>query len=201
MGILGRLLRRNHHDPYWKRFITGPLADPVNEIGPALRSAHEGAVFPTQSPLPAPSRLTSDLGELAQFLGATSLGVLSTDASRRGSQLASDDQEGHSTVTDYPFTIICTVPAEYDPRESPGIGGQHSLREAASISFSLAAYIRELGYRATVQPRDSDRLAAEAGLGEIGRNGRLVSPEHGTKVYVGDVVLTDVPLAAGVVRG
>ena len=65
------------------------------------------------------------------------------------------------------------------------MAGRHVLHESASVNFSIAAYIRELGYRATVQPVDSAAAAKAAGL------------QPGRDEYVGDAVLTDLPLPLG----
>lgn len=186
MTFFKRVINRN--DPLWDHFISRPPVDSDNEMAPALRSAGTGNVFPSKSTLPSPERLTQDLGELARFLGAHALAAIKTDASLPESE-------------DAPFTIVCTVRAQYQPSESPGIGGQHAAREAASVNFSLAAYIRELGYQARVKEAPSDRIAASAGLGSVRPDGKFTSPGLGTKVYVGDVILTDVPLARGVSTG
>lgn len=70
--------------------------------------------------------------------------------------------------------------------------------DAAVIGMVLAYYIRELGFEArnhmdgnylVVAPL----LARDAGLGEIGRNGLLITPQFGPRVRLG-VVTTNLPL-------
>jgi epoxyqueuosine reductase QueG len=62
-------------------------------------------------------------------------------------------------------------------------------------TFTLGAYIRELGYRATrVEAENADRLAVAAGLGTLGPDGRLVTRRFGRGVHVAEVILTDLPL-------
>ena len=63
-------------------------------------------------------------------------------------------------------------------------------------SFTLGAYIRELGYTADASEADRDRLAAAAGLGTLDSSGRLVTRQFGRNVHVADVLLTDLPLQA-----
>ena len=65
------------------------------------------------------------------------------------------------------------------------MAAQYVLHESASVNFSLAAYIRELGYRATVREVDAAAAARAAGL------------DPGRSEYVGDAVLTDLPLLTG----
>jgi epoxyqueuosine reductase QueG len=78
-----------------------------------------------------------------------------------------------------------------------------------SISLMLAQFLDEAGFQAFVVPSSqivdrtklisvfSHKLAAHlAGLGWVGRNCLLITPEHGPRVRWG-TVLTDAPLEAG----
>jgi reductive dehalogenase len=68
----------------------------------------------------------------------------------------------------------------------------------ATLSASLAKYIRALGYPAIPSGNDTAQsipLAIDAGLGELGRNGLLLSPEYGPRQRICKV-LTDLPLVA-----
>ena len=63
--------------------------------------------------------------------------------------------------------------------------------------LALAQYIINLGYRAVASMNDSGLaipLAIQAGLGEYGRHGLLITPEFGPRVRLGKV-FTDMPLA------
>lgn len=63
-------------------------------------------------------------------------------------------------------------------------------------SFLLAEFIRSMGYVAIPCKNDtglSVPMAIEAGLGEAGRNGVLITPEFGPSVRIGKV-LTNMPL-------
>ena len=201
MGLLSRLLKREPHDPYWDGFINRAPVGEDNELAHALRRASEGAVFPVKSELPPPERLSHDLAELAQFLGASGLGVAAVDASLLTEEGAdAGNRNGPSSVDGlvaaYKFLIVCPVHAEYDPAKAEGIGGQLPVRESISVNFSLSAYIRELGYEATVRTVKAVETAVAAGLGTTS-GGKLHMPEHGTHVYVGEAVLTDIPLVPG----
>ncbi len=181
MGLLRWPLRRSR-DPYWDAFVNRPLADPANSITEAIRRAPEGRTFPVRSELPGPARLVDDLGQLTAFLGASALGVARTDTAFL---LPDDDTDPARLAGDHPFTVVVAVHAEHHPDRAKGMAGQHVLHESASVNFSLAAYIRELGYRATVRPVDSAAAANAAGLAP------------GRDEYVGDAVLTDLPLVVG----
>jgi hypothetical protein len=130
---------------------------------------------------------------LARYLGVDLVGILRLKQEHRPSPPATKtDDDGQ-----YPFAVICAVRAEHDPRQARGIGGQVPVQNGLFVTFVLSAWIRELGFRATVAPDpNAAALAAAAGLGTLGGDGRLVTPEYGTRVYVADVIRTDLPMAA-----
>ncbi len=68
----------------------------------------------------------------------------------------------------------------------------------AFTASSLAEFIRNLGYTAIPAGNDialSIPLAIDAGLGQLGRNGLLITPEYGPRVRLCKV-FTDLPLKA-----
>jgi ferredoxin len=72
--------------------------------------------------------------------------------------------------------------------------------ESAKIAIQLAAVIRSMGYAARAHIDGNYRVIAplvarDAGLGEIGRMGLLMTPRLGPRVRLG-VVTTDLPLVA-----
>jgi epoxyqueuosine reductase QueG len=55
----------------------------------------------------------------------------------------------------------------------------------SSVGYSVATFIRALGYRAFANGNDvslSIPYAIAAGLGELGRHGMLITPEYGPRV-------------------
>jgi len=174
-------------DPYWDAFVNRPVRDPRNLTQEALRSPG-GAVNPTRADLHTPEITSDHLKQLAKFLGADLVGVVRLRDVQKGD---ADDSEG------YPFAVVCAVKTDYDPRTALGIGGQIAVRNGRFVTFTLAAWIREMGFRATaVLEGDGVDLAVRAGLGHLNSQGRLVTPKYGSKVYVADVIYTDIPLAA-----
>jgi hypothetical protein len=172
-------------DPYWEFFLNAPPSDVRNLVPEIIRRAPEGAVNPAKADLHTPEVTSSHIKELARFLGADLVGIVSL-----GSQDA-DKGEG------YPFAVVCAVRADYDPGQAPGIGGQVPVQNGLFVTFVLSAYIRELGYRATASVDSAaERLAAAAGLGTLDAAGRLVTARYGSRVHVADVIRTDLPLAA-----
>jgi hypothetical protein len=96
----------------------------------------------------------------------------------------------------YPFAVICAVQADYDPRHALGIGGQVPVQKGLFITFVLSAWIRELGFNATAAlDPNAEQLAAAAGLGNLTADGKLLTPQYGTRIHVANVIRTDLPLA------
>jgi hypothetical protein len=186
--------KKNPGDPYWDFFINTPAADLANSITELIRSAPEGNVFPTKTELHTPEITSSHVKELARYLGAKLVGIARLEDSFPLPFAGEGKGEGGKPC---PFAVVCAVPAEYDPRAAPGIGGQVPVQNGLFITFVLSAWIRELGFRATASTDlNAERLAAAAGLGTLDPDGRLVTPKYRTRVHVANVILTDLPLAA-----
>ena len=187
MAITFPWSKRDSHrdDPYWDFFINTPPADLANTVSEMIRKAPEGNIFPAKTELHTAEITTSHVKGMAEYFGAALTGVAKLDSSDP------TNPEG------YPYAVVCAVPAEYDPRKSSGIGGQVPVQNGLFVTFVLSAWIRELGYRATAGPQTGDeKLAAQAKLGTLNSEGRLVTPQFGTKVYVANAIRTDLPLAA-----
>jgi hypothetical protein len=191
-------LKRDPHknDPYWEFFINTPPADLANTVTELIRNAPPGNVFPTQADIHTPEITSSHLKGMAHYFGADLVGIVRLPANNPSPSSLPHGGDG-KIEEEYPFAVACVVRAEYDPRTAPGIGGQVPVQNGLFITFVLSAWIRELGFHAKVAPEiSSEKLAAAAGLGEINPDGRLVIPRYGVDVYVADIILTDLPLAA-----
>lgn len=84
--------------------------------------------------------------------------------------------------------------------QSPNVANDAAVNlgysKMAFLSLSLAEFIRALGYNAIPCMNDtalSIPLAIAAGLGQLGRNGLLITPEYGACIRICKV-LTDMPL-------
>jgi len=178
--------RSHRDDPYWEHFIKAVPADMANSVVEMIRKAPDGNVFPTKTELHTPEITAHHTKELAYYCGADLIGVVRLDPSQ-------PENEG------WPFAVITAVRADHDPQEATGIGGQVPVQNGLYVTFVVSAWIRELGFRATALVQDPyearEKLAAQAGLGILNAEGRLVVPELGTRVYVADLIRTDIPLA------
>jgi hypothetical protein len=163
---------RDDDDPYWDNFLNKPPRDPANLVPNVIRAIQEGSVFQARADVHTPEVMAKQLKELGLYVGALAVGVVALNG---------------DGAADWPFAIVSLVRAPDDPRLHPGIGGQAPLAEGLYVSFILASYIRELGFRATSHEQaaasgEADRLAAAAGL-----SGR-------SHVHVANAVFTDLPL-------
>ena len=171
-------------DPYWDFFINTPPVDLTNTVTELIRNAPAGNLFPTQADIHTPEITSDHVKGMARYFGADLVGIAKLATNH------ADNPDG------YPYAVLCAVRAEYDPRLSPGIGGQVPVQNGLFITFVLSGWIRELGFRASVTPQlETERLAAQAGLGRLNAEGRLVTPQFGAKVYIADAICTDLPLA------
>jgi epoxyqueuosine reductase len=85
---------------------------------------------------------------------------------------------------------------EHSPNIHAGTATSLGYSRMGIAAVSLAEYIRALGYQAIPCMNDtalSIPLAVDAGLGQLGRHGLLITPEYGTNVRLCKV-LTDLPL-------
>jgi hypothetical protein len=175
-------------DPYWDQFINRPPADVRNMIPEIIGKAPEGNVFPTRAELHTPAVTSRHVKELGVYLNAQLVGIV--DLGKQKPELAQG----------YPFAVVCAVRAEQDPYTAAGVGGQAAVQAGQFVTFIVASWIRELGYRATMKievPREQrERLAIVAGLGTLNGEGRLTVAKYGTRVHVADVIFTDLPLVA-----
>ena len=175
-------------DPYWEAFLNRPPADVRNSIPEIVAKATEGNVFPTRTELHSPNVTSAHVKELATYLGKSLTGI---------ADLAKQDP---SLVQDYPYAIVCAVRADYDPYEHQGVGGQTGVQHGQFVTYIVASWIREMGYRATIKLETTreqrEHLAIATGVGTRDRNGRFTTPKYGTKVYIGDIIFTDLPMQA-----
>jgi hypothetical protein len=170
--------RDRDRDPYWDAFINQAPADPNNLIPHAFSQVRDGETNPVRMEVHSPNVMTEQIKVLGRFYGADLIGIVGLTSAAG-------------------FAIVSVLEAEYDTRTAAGLGGQTPVLKGLFATFTLAAYIRELGYRATrvlAEDNRAERLAAAAGLGDLTGDGRLVTRRFGRHVYVAEVIFTDLPL-------
>jgi reductive dehalogenase len=111
------------------------------------------------------------------------------------------------------FAIVIATEMAFDlvrcaPHSATTIESARNYADGAIISTSLAQYIANLGYSATAEHFAHYQslmvpLAVDAGLGELGRHGYLVTKELGSRLRLAAVttnmaLVTDQPIDIGV---
>lgn len=154
-----------------------------------------------------PKKMTRIIKKAAVYMGASAVGICSLDRRwiyshrfdpRIGEHSPIDDiPEGFEyavvMVHDMDYTLMKTAPA-YGENAATGRG--YSMM--AYVASSMAHFIRDLGYEAIPCGNDtalSIPMAIDAGLGEIGRNGLLITPWFGPRIRISKV-LTNLPLVS-----
>ena len=154
----------------------------------------------------SPEEASEFLCGWARNLGALDAGITGLNAHHVYTTGGRRERYGRPVDLDHPFAIAFTV--EMDHRMMQSAPASPTLMESArqylnagSIAVQLAVAIRKLGYQARAHIDANYQVicplvARDAGLGEIGRMGLLMTPTHGPRVRIG-VVTTDMPLMPG----
>ena len=146
------------------------------------------------------AEMSAQVKEAARLYGAGKTGICELD--RRW--VYSANRAGGAVHVPETLTYAIVMAMPMDPSaigETPAYGasvatGAGYSRMAVAAS-SVAQFIRNLGYEAMAMGNDtalSIPLAVNAGLGEMGRNGMLITPEYGSCTRLCKV-FTDLPLA------
>jgi len=154
----------------------------------------------------SPEEATRRVKALARHLGALSVGIAPLRAHHVYSHVGRGQGSWGEPITlDHTHVIVFTV--EMTPALIRNAPMMPAIAESATqylrgtvIAATVAGYCSRLGYRARAHVDGNYRImvpaaAVDAGLGEIGRLGLLITPTHGPRVRLA-AVTTDLPLAA-----
>ncbi len=145
--------------------------------------------------------LTKSVKRAAKFFGASLVGIAALD--RRWLYTANRQGESYDIPNTVEYAIVIAVEMDYDDiSTSPAmLSSSASVRgysKMAYIEIELAAYIERLGFKAITCGNEvalSVPLAIDAGLGQYGRHGLLITKTFGPRVRIAKI-LTDMPLMA-----
>jgi reductive dehalogenase len=151
------------------------------------------------------TKMSHFLKRWATKLGAVSAGITELQEYHLYSHIGRGERYGQPVELNHRFALALTVEMDrYLLDRAPGAptimeSAQQYLNSGA-IAVQMAEFIRHLGYSARAHIDGSYRVicplvARDAGLGEIGRMGLLMTPELGPRVRIA-VVTTDLPLIA-----
>jgi reductive dehalogenase len=156
-------------------------------------------------PVESPEDMSREIKRIGRVIGADLIGITAFDErwlyTKKYSRLHEDEkpQELPAGLTNaiviaqsMDRELIETVPSALSGAAT-GLG--YSLDTL--VLLTLTQYIRNLGYQAVASLNDTALaipLAIQAGLGEYGRHGLLITKEFGPRVRLGKI-FTDLPLA------
>ena len=155
-------------------------------------SEHTGDIKPTAEPVPGKD-VTEEIRDKAKELGIGEVGFTRLDM--RYVYKARRDW-----VKPFPHAICLAYEQDYEPSQTaPSIeaeGPHYGIpRILGTVALELGDYIRSLGYHAQVHSPSSSSAAyipmfVEAGLGQLGANGQLLTPHFGSRARL-MIITTD----------
>lgn len=184
--------------------LNSPMVDAAFTFLSDIRGLVEGLPSAEIKVEASPEEFTKKLKGLAELYGAKLTGVALLDESYYYTYRGRTDKVyGEKVDPILPFTFVFAVETDHNyintaPVLSQSIEVTKGYVNAAIVGMILTYYIRLMGYNAR-NHMDGNYLmvmplaAKEAGLGDIGRHGLLVTPEYGSRIRLG-AVSTDMPL-------
>jgi reductive dehalogenase len=216
-GELGEAAYNWRENPYNPEPLSRALAnkggDPRNQIRNVLtKQLKAREVNPTKRQVTDADAMTRHIKKVGLAMGADLVGIAASNAAffyaAGGSYLnaqAEEDNSGAETPEElakrYPFLITTPVHIDHNMIQAHRhFIGDHSYmladQEQALMQVQLERYIHELGYSAHAGIAVPQPSAIAGGLGELGRNGMLITAKLGAQLVLGDVIATDLPLVA-----
>lgn len=176
----------------------------------ARKHLHMRETEPTPPPVEIddPRRMTNLIKKTAKWFGADLVGIAPLNRtwvySHWGDHsvklgLGGKLGEPIELPKHYINVIVMATEMDYDhTSRSPAMDASADLgySQMGFVAPTLARFIQELGYHAMSSGNDtalSVPMAIDAGLGELGRNGILITPNYGPRVRLCKV-FTDLPL-------
>lgn len=186
--------------------------DKGNVFTDVLRRGPSGAFNPSRTRVDDRKKMSEHITRVAKHFGADIVGIglshpalLYAGGTLRDTGFIVDAEDGpHETPQElcrkYPYVITTPVAWDYEL----GRAHRHHIGDAAYdttlmqtvlVLTAVESYIRELGYTAIRGKVNPQAAALAGGVGELGRNGLIISEKFGARVHMSDAILTDLPLS------
>lgn len=191
--------------------ILGAIADSSSNMQAISYRPPEGAKMDVSEP----KMITRIIKKVATYFGADMVGICGLDRrwvyshsymgdsyTGRGSELAIGETKPQEIPEEFQYAVVMGFEEEYDmmryfPTYIADAATSMGYSRMAITNAHLSAFIRNLGFKAidcsTNDVALSIPMAAQAGLGDLGRNGLLITPKFGPRVRISKVI-TDLPL-------
>lgn len=213
-GLLGRALlhwrnNRSSRDPL-KRVVTNNQGEDRRNTFSAVLGRIPGGAVRSEAVAVDPEAMSAHIKRVARAFGADLVGIGASHPSYfyAGGRFLEDQTVEDDAMSNaeelarrFPFVIAVPMALEYDLIQAHrhaigdlayGIADQ----KIALVLDSIERYIRELGYHAVRGAVVPQAGALAAGLGELGRNGMLITKDYGARVVLSSIISTDLPLVA-----
>ncbi len=151
--------------------------------------------------------ISETLIRMAKDWGAYSAGITPLKDYHVYSAGGRGDRYGDEFEVEHKYALALTIEMDYDmmrtaPAAPTVVESARQYLQSGMIAVQLAEFIRTLGYPARAHIDGNYKVicplvARDAGLGEIGRMGLLMTPGLGPRCRIA-VVTTDLPLVASV---
>ena len=196
-------------DPIARVIFPTHTRDWRNVFRMVLQRAPKGTSNPDQRAVAEPAQMSAHIKRAGRYFGADVVGIgkahpsmLYAGGLRDEGTSAASEQDGptpEELCRRYPHVIVAAVAWDY------ALGRAHrhhigdavydsALMQTVMILAALEGCIRELGYTAVRGRVNPQAAALAAGVGELGRNGLIISRDYGARIQLNDVILTDLPL-------
>ncbi len=177
--------------------------DRVDAFGDYIRPY--SAPNPQKIEVPDAAAMSEEIKRVSRLFGADDVGVTAYDPRWHFTDnfsIKTLTQKSYKFPDDLPNVIVIVTAMHYEavkcyPSATAGIAVGHGYSKDCELVQSIATYILNLGYRAIASVNDTSQAipyAIQAGLGEYGRNGLLITKDFGPRVRIGRIY-TDLPLA------
>jgi epoxyqueuosine reductase len=214
-GELGKALYKYYNntvsrDPLTRTSAPVHFADPGNYVNFSVQRSKLGQVNPERTPVSDPAAMARHIKRVARYLGADVVAIApSHPAYLYAGRYMQDGKAEDAFQQDstealarrFPYLIFVSVAWDYDTlqahRHHIGDASYHfAAMKNARILKVLEGYIKELGYTTLRGTANGQAAALAGGVGELGRNGLLISQQFGARIHAQDPIMTDLPLVA-----
>jgi reductive dehalogenase len=199
-------------DPLMRATDNSHSADKRNFLSTYTNASSKGAINKNRTEVKDPAAMSRHIKKVAKHFGADIVGVAATNPSfmyAGGTRYVQDGTANDvylkmtpdELAKRFPFVIQATVAWDHDTLQAHrhhlgDLSYHHSSMRSAMMMKSLEGYIKELGYTAIRGAVNPAGAGLAAGIGELGRNGMMISERYGARIHMPDPILTDMPLVA-----
>jgi reductive dehalogenase len=162
-----------------------------------------------------PQTITRDIKKVASYFGADLVGICRLDRRwvySHSYELEEGESKPQEVPEEFQYAVVMGYEEEYDvikyfPTYIADAATSMGYSRMAIANACLATFIRHLGFKAidcsTNDVALTIPMAMQAGLGDLGRNGLLITPQFGPRLRLSKVItdlplITDAPIGFGV---